>query len=243
VHWRAVAGCARQRGGQCSATVSGTTVSVCVNQPPSTTNDCTGNPGNTYSGLGAATAIQVVICQPRPRFFSGLFLSSDPTVEASAVAATIPGTGSPCNLALSPTANPGISISGSKTVVNTPACVIVSDSNSTSGNGATDITGGATVNAACLVSVGADVIDGVSHLNLTQCTTATNNAPSVADPFASVPQPTQLNINVSGVTFQPGLYYFEKGLNISGGSATGTEVTFFIATGQTARKSWHTRLR
>jgi uncharacterized membrane protein len=74
----------------CSATVSGPTVSVCVNQPPLTANDCTGNPLTTYAG--APMAIQVVICQPQARFFSALFLASDPTVKASAVAADVAGT-------------------------------------------------------------------------------------------------------------------------------------------------------
>jgi uncharacterized membrane protein len=88
-------GIASQQGyaGSCSATVSGATVSVCVKQPPSTANDCTGNPLNTYAGAGAAQAIQVVICQPQARFFSALFLTRDPTVWASAVAAQVmPGT-------------------------------------------------------------------------------------------------------------------------------------------------------
>jgi Flp pilus assembly protein TadG len=79
-------GIASQQGytGSCSATVSGATVSVCVKQPPSTANDCTGNPGTAYAGT--LTAIQVVICQPQARFFSVFFLMTDPTVKASAVA-------------------------------------------------------------------------------------------------------------------------------------------------------------
>jgi uncharacterized membrane protein len=65
-------------------------VIVAVNQPPSTANGCT-NPGNTYTGPGAAAAVQVFICQPQARFFSVFFLASNPTVNASAVAADVAG--------------------------------------------------------------------------------------------------------------------------------------------------------
>ena len=253
-------GVAAQQGysGSCSSTVSGTTVSVCVNQPPSTTNDCTGNSNNTYSGTGSATAIQVVICQPQPRFLSGFLLSSNPTAQASAVSAMAGGSGSACILALSSTASPGITISGGNTNIDT-ACDIVSDSTVTTSQGAINISGGATVTTPCLVSVGVASISA-SNLDLTKCSSATNHATPVADPFASVAQPAQpstagscsggssnttctpgyysqgLNVNAT-VTFQAGLYYFGKNFQVSGGTATGTDVVFFIDTGQTAAVS------
>src|SRR5579864_1428844 len=63
---------------------------VTVNQPPA-------SGGYTSS----STAIEVIIQQPQPRFLAGLFLSSNPTVSARAVA-TIGGSGA-CILALDPT--------------------------------------------------------------------------------------------------------------------------------------------
>jgi Flp pilus assembly protein TadG len=63
----------------------GTTVAV--NQPP-TSGNYTSKP----------KAIEVIIQQPQPRFFAGLFLSSNPTVQARAVA--LGGTGNGCVLAL-----------------------------------------------------------------------------------------------------------------------------------------------
>ena len=230
--------------------------------PPSTANNCTGNPNYTAES-GTSLAIQVVICETQPRLLSGLILTGNPTLDVTAVAATVAGTGTSCVLSLGTNANPGVSVSGSKTVVNSGSCDIVSDSTSVNGNGAINISGGATVTTPCLVSVGADTGTGNATLNLTKCTTATNGAASVPDPFASVPQPAQptttgscaavngnnnnlnctpgyysqqLNTNAM-VTFQPGLYYFGQGFQVSGGSATGTAVTFFIATSQTAAVS------
>jgi Flp pilus assembly protein TadG len=60
---------------------------VAVNKPPT-----------SGSHTGTSTAIEVVITQPQPRFLAGLFLSSNPTVTARAVA-TIAGSGA-CILAL-----------------------------------------------------------------------------------------------------------------------------------------------
>jgi Putative Flp pilus-assembly TadE/G-like len=91
---------------------------VAVNQPPT-----------SGSYTGTATAIEVIITQPQPRFLAGLFLSSNPTVTARAVA-TIGGSGA-CILALDATANQAINVTGSA-IVNSPACDIVANSNSAS---------------------------------------------------------------------------------------------------------------
>jgi hypothetical protein len=207
------------------------------------------------AGIGAsrnATAIEVIIQQPQPRFFSGLFLAGNPTVSARAVAIDPPGTGSPCVLALSRTANPGITFSGGSNV-NSPSCDIISDSNVTSGNDSAELSGSATVTTACLVAVGTVDESGNSTLNLTKCTTPTTHAQPVADPYLGVTDPPPMPANQGSctngpgntvnctcpggacyytndpnpngtATFAPGLYYFEQGFSVGGGTATGTDV-------------------
>jgi hypothetical protein len=229
-------------------------VTVAVNQPP-----------KSGGYTGDATAIEVIIQQPQPRFFSGLFLAGNPAVSARSVSVDPPGTGSPCVLSLSATANPGITFSGGSNV-NTPGCDIVSDSNVTSGNDSAELSGSATVTTACLVAVGTVDESGNSTLNLTKCTTPTTHAQPVADPYLGVTDPPPMPANQGSctngpgntvnctcpggacyftndpnpngtATFAPGLYYFEQGFSVGGGTATGTDVTFFIATGRTAAVS------
>ena len=213
-------------------------VTISVNQPPT-----------SGSHTSDATAIEVIIQQPQPRFLSGLFLSSDPTVTARAVVSSAGG--SACMLALDPSANQAINASGSS-AVNAPNCYIVSDSSSSS---SINMSGSATVSAACLVAVG--TVQTTSGLTETKCTTPKTHASSVADPYASVPEPTvpattrtmpstssstnvtlspgyyNGDVNLNGtVTFQPGLYYINGNFSIQGGAnVSGSGVTFYVKGG------------
>jgi hypothetical protein len=214
---------------------------VAVHQPPIAPSNYTGN----------ATAIEVIIQQPQPRFLSGLFLSSNPTVSARAVA-TISSSGPACLLALNPTASSAISVGGTANF-NSPNCDIAANSNSAS---AINMSGGGTVTTPCLVAVGgAQVTSGLTE---TVCTSPVTGAAATADPYASVPEPTAsgscpggglqpatsgstltfspgfyCGISLSGsqvATFQPGVYYIDGNFRFTGSStASGTGVTFFIA--------------
>jgi hypothetical protein len=213
-------------------------VTVAVNRPPT-------SGGHTSS----ATAIEVIIQQPQTRFFAGLFLSSNPTVTARAVATMY---SPPCLLALDPTVSSAITVGGSANL-NSSGCDIVANSNSAS---AITMNGGALITTPCLVAVGN--VQVTSGLALTQCTNPTTGAAASPDPYASVPAPTPsgscLNPVVSGnsstfspghycgvtsislagsaaATFQPGVYYVDGNFKISGNvTASGTGVTFFIKT-------------
>jgi Flp pilus assembly protein TadG len=207
---------------------------VAVNRPPT-----------LGSHTGSATAIEVIIQQPQPRFLAGLFLSSNPTVNARAVA-TIAGSGA-CILALDPTANQAITVSGSSSI-NSPGCDIVANSSSAS---AFSMSGSSTVTTSCLVVGGnASVTSGLS---LTQCGSPVTGAAPTGDPYALVPQPTPsgscltvpngspvtlvagyycsgLHISSSqSATFGAGVYYVTGGNFQIDGTASGTGVTFFIA--------------
>ena len=216
-------------------------VTVTVHQPPAS-----GNYAQPTS-----TAIEVIVQQPQPRFLSGLFLSADPTVTARAVAAVNPNNGTACMLALDPTANQAINVSGSG-AINAPNCYVVSDSSSSS---SINMSGSASANVACLVAVG--TVQTTSALTENKCTTPKIHSSSVADPYASVPEPTQPTVvrtvpstssstnitlqpgyyngdmNLNGtVQFQPGLYYINGNFSIQGGAnASGAGVTFYIVGG------------
>jgi Flp pilus assembly protein TadG len=211
-------------------------VTVTVNQPPA-----------SGSHTSSSTAVEVIVQQPQPRFLSGLFLGSNPTVNARAVATTA----SPaCILALDPTASQAVTFSGGSTF-NSPNCDVASNSNSSS---SIYMSGSSTVTTPCLVSVGTDSV--TSGLTLTKCSSATTGAPASADPYASVPAPTHSGsclqpvtsgnnltfspgyycgntLQFSGsqvATFQAGTYYVGGNFKFTGSStATGTGVTFFIA--------------
>jgi Flp pilus assembly protein TadG len=214
-------------------------VTVSVNQPPT-----------SGAHVGTASAIQVIVQQPQPLYFAGLFLSSNPTVTAGAVAAPS-SSGSACMLALSTSANQAINVSGSGSV-NAPDCVLVSNSSSST---AINMSGSAVINSACLVAVGH--VQTTSSLTETECSTPKTNQTAATNPYASLPVPTASGsclsvpsgssitlspgnycngLSVSGnttATFQPGLYYVNGNFSIQGGAtATGTGVTFYISGGQ-----------
>jgi Flp pilus assembly protein TadG len=207
-------------------------VSVSVNIPPVS--------GSHTSPASGTTAVEVIVQQAQPRFLSGLFLSSDPIVTARAVSVISGPKG--CVLALNPTASQAIATSGNSTV-NAPNCYIVADSSSST---AIDMSGSTSVTAACLVAVGNVVT--TSGLTETKCATPKIHSAVVADPYASVPEPTQpsaapaptngtyspgyynANISISGTaTFLPGLYYINGNFSFQGSAnVTGNGVTFYI---------------
>lgn len=144
----------------------GTTVAV--NSPPT-----------AGANQGNSRAVEVIITQPQPQWFTQLFLSSPPTVQSRAVAMPA-ASGSGCILALNPTANNTIDVAGNPTI-SAPDCVIVSDSNSSS---AIHLQGSASVTAKTLVTPGNVAFTGGAYtLNLT--TPAQTGAPPVPDPYAS----------------------------------------------------------
>jgi len=215
---------------------SSTGGTITVNSPPTS-----GNYQNAYS-------VQVTLTQNLPRFFSGLYSRSQVPASASSVA-TMAG-GYSCVLALNATANQAIDLSGSTNL--STNCDVVADSNSSS---AINMSGSAQATVPCAVTVG--TADTTSGLTLTKCTSVTTHAPSVADPYASVSQPTGSGLcktvpsnatdlyegwYCSGlvtswgpITFHPGTYVVTGGsLQFQAGTiASGTNVTFFVGAGYT----------
>lgn len=204
-------------------------------------------PPATGAFVGNADAVEVVLTEMRPRWFSAIFAAGPVTLTARAVS-RISGGVKACILALSPTASGALTVSGS-TNVKLNNCDVASNSVSATSfllSGAS-----AAMTTGCAYAVGqASVTAG---LTLTQCQQVKVNSPSVRDPYRDVAepaivgacenrnvgQPTQATtvtptvnhpsgvksrrfcngIDLKGqVTFMPGLYIIEGGaFNINGG--------------------------
>lgn len=157
--------------------VDGTnSVSVSVNIPPTS---------GTHTGV--SNAVEVIIQQPQTRLLSTLFISSDPTIVARAVA--LPGSGPACVLSLDTTAS-GALAAGGTTNVNLVKCGIADNSNNAS---ALTVTGGASVTADTVQTVG-----GISTSNGGTLTSVSSAAVSggaaVADPYAGTPIPSYSSV-------------------------------------------------
>lgn len=191
-------------------------------------------------------AVEVILTQNVPRYFTGVFFSSPTlTIQARSVSTT-QGEHDACVIALGTTGT-DITMSGGANV-SSPNCDIVSDSSNSSG---IKLTGGSKVTTPCLVSVGGVTLSGGSSYSLNSCSTPTTSAPVARDPYANVTEPTESGSCVtyasqttlspgnycsglsigSGktVSFQSGTYYIKGNLDFQGGATvSGTGVTFFI---------------
>jgi hypothetical protein len=154
----------------------------------------------TMSGGGS---VQVVLTDTANRFFTGLFMSQDPTFVARATA-TYSTAATACILALHPTASKAADFSGSSSLT-LNGCSVMSNSNAAD---ALNVWGASLLTTTCVIAVGQVANNG--GLTMTECTTPVTNAPSVADPYADVPAPTPSgackNQDANNETISPGHY-------------------------------------
>jgi Flp pilus assembly protein TadG len=133
--------------------------------------------------------------------FSSMFMSAVPTIQARAIAASVPGAAEYCIVALDPSVSAvGIEISGS-TNLNMGECSLIANSkhpNKAASNGTNSATGGqgSIVKAASLAAAG-----GVQESTSWDIDSYDPYSTPVADPFSSKPIPSssdcQVNINAS----------------------------------------------
>lgn len=190
----------------------------------------------------ANSAVEVLITMPLERFFSKLFLDSDVTVNARAVA-QFDTDANACVLALDPIASSSVLFSGSS-IMNLVGCNIMTNSIAAD---AIISQGSSELNVDCLVSSGG--VDLTGTVTLTECINPIVNAPQVADPYADLPVPTPTGpcLNSNGSTLSPGFYchgitmnhsktldpgiYFVSGGDFranGGASVTGHDVTIYL---------------
>ena len=208
-------------------------VVVNVNVPP------TSGPNTTN-----ASAIEVIIRQPQPRFLSVLMSSQSVVVKARAVA--IPGNnnGNGCVVALNKSASNAGVTQGTSDVALTGCSLYVDSSAST----AMSVSGSGTLSAQDVYVTGG--ISGRDKITTTGSTVT--GATPIADPYSgtkmgsfsgcdfnnkSVKNTATLNPGVycgglslnagANVTLKPGVYYIDQGsLSVNGGATlTGTGVT------------------
>lgn len=136
--------------------------------------------------------VSVTISIQKPLAFSSFFLSTAPTITASATAASIPWGGDACIESLDTSTSTGITFSGNAAVV-MPDCDIFANSagsNSAVGKGSSSVT------AHTVGGVG-----GVQQSSNFTVTAYRPYSPPLADPFASVtPDPSQMNCTASALT-------------------------------------------
>jgi hypothetical protein len=215
------------------------TGTLTVNSPPA-----------TGPNANAANAVEVLMTQNAPRFFTALFSSQPVALSARSVALTVTAANA-CILALNPSASKAVQVQGNSTLTLT-ACDVMSDSVASD---AINVWGSGQMSADCAVSVGG--VNNNGGMTLTGCPSAITQAPRVGDPFASLAAPSPGStrnipngsnphglsllpgsysggMDLSGdVTLAPGTYYVTGGdfrINANA-NVSGSGVTIFMASG------------
>ena len=192
-------------------------------------------------------SVEVLLTENEQRFFTSLFVSGTVPVNVRAVA-TYLQTQAACMVGLNKTKAMTVQFWGNAQADFTQ-CNIVSDS---SASNAFAVGGAANVTAPCVDAVGGSYV--TATLTLTSCSSVTNKARYVYDPYADLPAPPTASScsSSSGSALSPGTYCGGLTLQgnvtlaagvyvISGGdlkinsnaTISGTGVTFYLTNGAT----------
>jgi len=208
-----------------------------VNSPPASGSHTTSN------------AVEVILTNQPPRFFSALFNSTPITIKARAVA-VFQKASNACVLALNKTASKAIEVQGNASMT-LDGCDVVSNSTASDGIFAW---GSSQMSAACVASAGG--VNSKGNITLTGCPSVITQAPRTRDPFADLTPPspgasqtipkggkgtTTLSPGYYGsgmdlkgtIALDPGTYYVSGGdFNINGNTTvTGSGVTIYLESG------------
>jgi hypothetical protein len=165
------------------------------------------NPPTAGTAADDDDAVEVVLTQPRPLLFAGLFLGGPVDITVRAVA-RMNATGKACVLALDPAAYHGLEVVGAASL-QMPGCVVAANSNSSE---AVSIRGAATIQALTLTTSGDFEVSGAGTL-VTQ-TPPTTGANPLANPYADreispygpCDQTNYKRTAKASVTLSPGVY-------------------------------------
>jgi Flp pilus assembly protein TadG len=192
-------------------------------------------------------AVEVILTENEPRYFTSLFGSGTVAITTRAVA-KYNDAGYACLLALDKTKSGAITFWGNTTSTFN-SCNVYSDSIASD---SFKVGGSANTTMPCALSVGGFSVD--TGLHLTSCSSTEGNASYVPDPYASLAAPTIPStcssssgsslsagkycsgLSLSGnVTLAAGVYVVSGGqLKInSNANITGTGVTFYLTNGAT----------
>lgn len=186
-------------------------------------------------------AVEVILTQSEPRFFTALF-SPEPIRQRTRAVGLYRIASNACVLALSRTAGPAIDVRGSARM-NLAGCDVVANSVA---DDALNVWGSAELRAACALSVGG--VSNKAGITLSDCPAPVTHAPPVADPFKDLPEPMPTgacrNDNApvlapgrychgldvkDAVHLEPGVYFLSGDLRLNANAnLTGSGVTIFL---------------
>jgi len=225
------------------------TAAVAGNQMSNVTPTVNFNPNITSAYHNSAAYVEVILTQPAPTFFMGMFGKKYMTISTRAVAG-MPGGGNACIIVLDPHASAAMQLQGSFDV-SASNCGVVVDSDSPSALQFTG--GGGTLTAGYVSVVGGDSgqtsdshpapVTGAAAVTnpfptltgpnpATDCTAANSN--SMSSVTSSTTLKTSNNItcftnssavSITGVTLPSGVIVFEHGVNFSGTITSGANGT------------------
>lgn len=154
-------------------------------------------------------AVEVILEQRLPRYFTAMFSEEPVVLRARAVARSEPNSRA-CILALDRKASKAALFSGNTSVALT-GCSVMSNS---AASDAVTLQGAAELEVDCLIAVGG--VSAGSGATMTSCSVPITYAQYASDPFLDVPQPEPSGgcKSAKGATLQPGTYC--KGLALSG---------------------------
>ncbi|MBI3676306.1 MAG: hypothetical protein HY243_06780 [Proteobacteria bacterium] len=237
------------RAGDSSSTVSTTATSTATSSGwRSTLGTITVHTPPTSGTHQTSRAVEVILTENEPRYFTSLFNTGTVPITTRAVA-TYNDLGYACMLALDKSKSGAITFWGNTTSTFS-SCNVYSDSISSS---SFKVGGSANATMPCALSVGGFSVDSGLHLN--SCSAPIGNAPPATDPYASLPAPTIpascssvssslspgkycSGLSLSGsVTLAPGVYVVTGGdLKINANAnLTGSGVTFYLTGGATVQ--------
>lgn len=207
--------------GQTAFTATGKSVAANFNFSSSNGATVTVNsPPASGSHTSDGNAIEVVISEPMPRYLSGMFMSTGPTIKARSVAlANVSLTAPACVVTLDHNSEKSLDTSGNP-ALSFNGCSLFVDS---AGPNAANMSGSASIHAKA-----AYVVGSVSGSGLTTTDGTKTGVDPIKDPYASVSAPTGIttpcvgpnNYHFSGNGTYPeaGSCKFSGGLKVDGGS-------------------------
>jgi Flp pilus assembly protein TadG len=175
---------------------------------------------------GEPSAVEVILTETRPRLFSAIFSNTPVVIGARAVAAANGNVQPACILALSTTASPALTVTGSTNIKLTDCAVA---SNSTADDSFKMSGLGSYLETDCVSSSGG--AETTSNLTLVDCPSAKTDQDAVNDPYNWLPEPTA-EANIKCQTEYPGK-------NTQIGKPNKTTIVDPIAADKTA--SWMSR--
>lgn len=138
---------------------------------------------------GEPSAVEVILTETRPRLFSAIFSDTPVVIAARAVAAANGLVQPACILALSTTASPALTVTGSTNIKLTDCAVA---SNSTADDSFKMSGLGSYLETDCVATVGG--AETTSNLTLVNCDSPTTLPhPGVQDPYWWIPEPTGID--------------------------------------------------